>query len=519
MRLVIALLCVAARMANACDVCDGLAARKVASGEVLEISDEGQERLVVEHALTALLLYKPYDPRTQPLQQAFDEVAISLKDSGLLQSCVMAQINVESFPRAASLLNVESVELPAIRILRGDAAFGYPLRSAAGGAQALLAQLRTEITRLPAPAIERLDPDDLAEFEATGKGTRVVAELTDSHSVRALGQVTHALHGAVRFAMPQVAPPTAPHGGATSAPSPPPVARVRLVREVSADFDGEEPALEMPRRFPTVAGEAPASAAGGASHAVAAPAAPASHEGRVGAQQLYRWVRWAALPSVFALTPQTATTYLVEGASGVLFVPGAAGSNRTRDYAVRRLRKLASRLRDAGDHGLWLLWADRHDQSHARLRAQLGLADGAGAGVAGGATAAAGGAADGSEFAIVVMAGARILHRFPLPPPFTFERVYEHCTAFLRGELLAQQRRAHNLRVLGSALATLLLVIGGAPIWRRIWHWYRGGAPPGVPAPPSSAAPALPRARPHDSANDTDIKSARAAPAAATKFD
>ena len=62
----------------------------------------------------------------------------------------MAQIDAEAFPRAASMLHVESVELPAVRILRGDASFAYPLR--AGGSAAELSNgLRTELARGSAP--------------------------------------------------------------------------------------------------------------------------------------------------------------------------------------------------------------------------------------------------------------------------------------------------------------------------------------------------------------------------------
>ena len=93
--------------AAACDVCDGIAAKKVASGEVLEISDEGLERLAPAHDLLALLLYRTFDARTQPMQSAFDSVAAALKAEGLLDRCVMAQLDAEKFPRAAALLREE----------------------------------------------------------------------------------------------------------------------------------------------------------------------------------------------------------------------------------------------------------------------------------------------------------------------------------------------------------------------------------------------------------------------------
>ena len=76
-----------------CDVCDGIASRKVNSGEVLEINDAGLERLAPAHSMLAILLYKPYDAKTERMQRAFDDVASALKADGLLDKCVLAQID------------------------------------------------------------------------------------------------------------------------------------------------------------------------------------------------------------------------------------------------------------------------------------------------------------------------------------------------------------------------------------------------------------------------------------------
>ena len=474
------------RSAAACDVCDGVARRKVASGEVLEISDEGLSRLVPAHSLLALLLYKPNDARTEPMQRAYDKTAAELKASGLLEQCVMAQIDAETFHRVAATLNVESIELPVVRILRGDAAFGYSLGW--NGTPEQLAALLVEQIGRGSSATARLDVEQLDALErgagAPGNGTRVVAELSHPRSVWAAEQVAHALRGAVSVALPISAPPTA-----SSPPAAPPVAppvapssrtdenarpdvtrpeRVRLIREVSEHTAGDVSALEMPLDFGEVSGE-------GRRTSEAATAG-------LTARQLYRWVRWAALPSVFALTPTTATTYLVEGASGIVFLPGVAGSNKTQEYATRRLRRVSERLRNDGDDGLWLLWADRNEDAHARLRMQLGLADRSTP-----VGAAAPAAAEG-EFAIVVMAGARILHSFVMPPPFSFDAVHTHSVAFLRGELLQAKRRAHNMMVLGVSAAVLLVIIGGAPVWRMLWQWCRRGAPVSLRRAPSGNA-------------------------------
>jgi hypothetical protein len=222
----------------------------------------------------------------------------------------------------------------------------------------------------------------------------------------------------------------------------------------------------MPRAFAELAAEPPPARGAG--------------EG-FNARQLYRWVLWAALPTVYGLTRTTAATYLYDGASGVVFVPGVAASNRTRDYALRRLRRVAERMRLDGEHGLWLLWADTHDEAHARLRTQLGLPPPAAAATASAPPPASVGARGGrdGEFAIVVMAGGRILHRFVMDDdaPFSFDAVHAFAQSFVRGELLGAQRRKHNLRVLALSAAALVAVIGGAPVWSAVWRWCRRGAP------------------------------------------
>ncbi len=484
-----------------CDVCDGIASRKINSGEVLEINDAGLERLAPAHSMLAILLYKPYDAKTERMQRAFDDVASALKADGLLDKCVLAQIDAETFPRAAASLHVEAVEMPAIRLVRGDAAFGYPLR-AGGSVAELLSRLRIEISRRDAPAAKRLLPEELSRLESDGNGTRVLVRASRQSSLRAVEQVAHALHGAVTFALPAspsdrtaasleplppppvspLSPPPPPSEAPPSSSSSPPSSssssvlspeRVRLLREVSPDLAGEVPALEMPTHFADVDGGYPLA------HGV----------GGVSARQLYRWVRWAALPSVFALTPSSATTYLVEGASGIAFVKGVDGSNKTRDFVVRRLRRIAERMRLEGEHGLWLLYADPNDAAHARLRLQLGLG-GQGAATTTSSSSsssntppAASNAAgtsekeSGGEFAIIVMAGGRILERFVMPPPFTFDAVHAFSSAFVRGELLGAKRKWEALRVYGLAALGLVALVGGWPVWSALFRWCCRGAP------------------------------------------
>ena len=66
----ILILGLASRRSLACDVCDGLAASKAASGEVLEISHEGLLRLAPAHDLSVLLLYRRWDERSTTLQRS-----------------------------------------------------------------------------------------------------------------------------------------------------------------------------------------------------------------------------------------------------------------------------------------------------------------------------------------------------------------------------------------------------------------------------------------------------------------
>lgn len=430
--LVCVLLLLRCRSSSACDVCDGIAAKKVASGQVLEISDEGLRRLAPSHNPLALLLYKPWEAKGERLQRIYDEVAAFFKREGM--AIVMAQIDVSQFPAVTAALSVADVELPCVRVLRGDDRFGYPLRLGGGiNAMALADALSAEYeATFNGGGASRLAPDALAAFEQSMEGTRVVGRgLTHPRSVRAFEQVAHSLRGAIRFALPAASAPSAPRpvggdlGGDAASPPPPPSSasppseppsaasagigadtkrstlreeQIVLLRERSADIDGEVPELRMPSAVDSSIsrGSGGVGSSGGGAEELGG--------GGLSAATLYTWVRWASLPSVFALTPASAATYLSEGCSGIFFVPGASGSNKTRDYALRRMRKLAERLRREGEHGIWLLWADSADEAHARLRAQLGLpppftdAASAGADAAGGSAGTSVGSAPEIEF-------------------------------------------------------------------------------------------------------------------------
>ena len=76
----------------------------------------------------------------------------------------------------------------------------------------------------------------------------------------------------------------------------------------------------------------------------------------------------------------------------------------------------------AGTHGIWLLWADRSDQAHNPLRAQLGLPP------AGDVPAAAA----REELAIVVMAGSRVKETYVLREPFSYDALHYFCRSYHR---------------------------------------------------------------------------------------
>ena len=221
-------------LASSCDVCDGLAAAKRASGEVLDISHEGLRRLVTSHEVVALLLYRTWDERSRLLQRAYDDAAAALHGEGV--RLVMAQIDAGAEPSARLALRVAPTELPAIRILRGDPSFGYAL---AGGisAAAIAAQLRDEHMRGldGASVVELVDAAGVSRLEGWNE-TWILAEGLDEQAATTFEAVAHAFAGAVKFALRAggasaggaigrkagAAPPQPPSPPKPSSPSSPP---------------------------------------------------------------------------------------------------------------------------------------------------------------------------------------------------------------------------------------------------------------------------------------------------------
>ena len=190
-------------------------------------------------------------------------------------------------------------------------------------------------------------------------------------------------------ATPAGEPPSPPGG----APAPVEAETVVLLRERSTTMEGEMPELVMP-----VVG------------------------GALEPHALRRWVRWAALPTVHQLTSESAKAFLHEGSAGVLFVR-TGGAPKQREYVVRRLRRVAAALaEDAASAPLWLLWAERSDPIHARLREKLGLPPVE--------TAAEAAAADASDFAIARMGGGHVLQTYAMSAPFSYDALREHARAY-----------------------------------------------------------------------------------------
>ena len=211
---------VLAAVCDACDVCDGIASRKVLSGEVLDISDVGLHQLAPSHDAIALLVFRSSlwltDKHTERVQQAFNKAAAVLKEGGM--PLVMAQLDAREFPHVASMLRLAPQELPAVRILRGDPTFSYPLRSSTAAAE-MLARLVDESQQpQTASVVAALDVAELVAFAGVAEGsvrdgTRVVANVSSARSLRAVRQVAHAFHGTIRFATLLSASPAAvtPH--------------------------------------------------------------------------------------------------------------------------------------------------------------------------------------------------------------------------------------------------------------------------------------------------------------------
>ncbi|KAL3931149.1 MAG: hypothetical protein SGPRY_001248 [Prymnesium sp.] len=427
----LSLLCLSAR-ARGCEICLGSEASKEG---VIDLSSHELDDLTLRHPLLLLLLYDPYSQRSLEARKQHDAAAQRLSELGTF---TMVRADIRSRPSVAAQLHVSLSDTPALRVLRGDPSFGYPLP---GGMRAseivenMMAQQAIDLSSL------YHDASSLTRLDASPR-TRVVAHLSHPHSIHAFKQVAVAYAGVITFAMVITNSSVEGEPSSSRGKQPGDTEQVELFRERSEQMKGVLPAC------------------------------------------LVLWVLWASLPSVYELTSETARIYLRvrllpgfipaicqilryvidspsrashqtrddpdsenipsqhRGVSGVLFAE--TSQPKQRAYVRQHLRLVADRLADTGEHGIWLLHANLSDAAHSRLRAQLNLPE-----------AHSRSTAPEAEFAIVVrqgprchppththvkpclqvMSGSRIKATYVMRRPFTYDAVYDFCVQALRHEL------------------------------------------------------------------------------------
>ena len=425
------------RLVSGCDLCEGGAGPSggsVTADGVLELTPSAFGDVVDAHPLVVLLLYRPWCSRTRKLHEEYAAAARTLRPVGT--SVALARIDASEYPEFAATLGVSPAALPALRVHRGDAQFGAMYRGGLSAAK-IASYVREELSRRDGAALQRVGAD-WRESPAPAS-TRVIGRLSKPRSLRAYEQVAMALGDVIEFALeegPGADDPPVPPAASPAAPSAPPA--------MPPSSAPEEVTLQR-ERSPAMAGEA----------AAVTMAAPTDG---LDALALERWVRWAALPSVHALTPQSARAYLAEGAAGILIAPDGMHA----DVAASGLRHVADALSAAGRHGLWLLHAARSDEAHARLIDFLGVR---------GPFAA---------FVVVESSGYRISAKYTMHAPFTWASLEDHAAAYLRGELtpdttpiLEEALRAVTKQPLLSAAGAALAIVSAWAV-RRCAH----AAPP-----------------------------------------
>ena len=221
----LALLCFISR-ALGCEVCDGA---RMGEDNVLELTADALEESVRSHPLMLLLLYKSWSSRSDELRKQHSSAAGQLSSRPGL---TLARVDLSTHPSVAAQLRVADSEIPTLRVLRGDASFGYALRGGRTAGEMARAMLAEEAVQFG--SIER-DAPAMAELEASSR-TRVVASLSSAESVRAFEQVAAAYAGTITFA---IIPPSPPPEGVAAEEGASAGDVVELFRERSADMEGE----------------------------------------------------------------------------------------------------------------------------------------------------------------------------------------------------------------------------------------------------------------------------------------
>ena len=113
---------------------------------------------------------------------------------------------------------------------------------------------------------------------------------------------------------------------------------------------------------------------------------------------------------------------------------------------------------DGAPAPLWLLWAERSDPIHARLREKLGLPPVE--------TAAEAAAADASDFAIARMGGGHVLQTYAMSAPFSYDALREHARAYCAGELRADIHWRKELRERWPSVAAAVAAVAALLYYR-----------------------------------------------------
>ena len=469
------LIALSSRLALACDLCNG--PPPTDDSDVLELSPDLLEAAVASHPLLVLMLYDSWDGSrpTDTRLRNYANAATALIDMDS-QALRLAKVDVSTYPEVAQRLEVPTSTLPTMRLLRGEAGFGAEYRGGMSTAEMVSALWEEHERGGLDRVVETLSREQEEEWRAAA-GTRVVARLRRPESRAAFAQVAATFRNAIRFgvvlpppAQPpapptKLEPPSAPSPPQAVAPprSPPPLAPPSpppLPGE--SEVDEEEEVLLFRERSGIMAGEA-----------VDELRMPLLRSGRGGRalteRTLQHWVRWAALPTVFQLTRSTAGAYLHSGNVGIVFV-ATGGAEKQVEYVTRRLRRVADGMLAAGQHGLWLLWAERGDAEHARLREMLGLP-----------SVVAGTSGQASEFVIARMRSSRVTARYVMEAPFSYAAVADFAGAFARDELRPDGWQKELVRWAPFWLPAALLVLL-VMSWRSSKQAPPSAAPPGAEA-------------------------------------
>jgi hypothetical protein len=386
-------------------------------GPVFELTTDSLDAAAERHDLLVLLLYNGGSLPSKPDQQTVNAKSAYSRTAGRLlkafndpyldpaildpelraslavevtdtrHTVMLAQLDANEHPLAAHRLGVHSQELPALRMLRGDATYGYKIRGPSGDfvtrtGRAVFDELkaaRSPAVRLTAPA----EP-----LPAVGGELRLLGELHSSAKACVFQQVkppsAHPWHPTPPSRTPWdptlTIPPRPPEQVAHAFRKPdepsvwPPVTFALHPSSSAAAVCTSlalQPRPSSPPSAPKPDAHTPASRAAPlpppiappAAHAAAAAdaAVPADHilmydapgalsmdarstlvmplhggGARLSAQRLHRWVHWAALPKVAQIADaKGAATYLREVPWDPTFTPQQTSTLRRDGTCLR----------------------------------------------------------------------------------------------------------------------------------------------------------------------------------------